>query len=50
MLIINQPINVYFRFAAMSKQFDFVVTGQKFHENSETFVGILRLYFLQPEM
>jgi len=31
----------------MPKQLDFVglITGQKFHENSETFVGILRLYF-----
>ena len=34
----------------MSKQLDFVVTGQKFYEDSETFVGILRPYLLQPEM
>ena len=40
----------YFRFTVMSKQLDFVVTEQKFDENSETFVEILRLYFLQPEM
>jgi len=34
----------------MFKQLDFVVTGQKFHENSETFFGILCLYLLQPDM
>ena len=26
----------------------FVVTAEKFHENSETFVVVLRLYLLQP--